>query len=64
MSFSKKEIKFDGCAFGLRSDYNDPIRKPWGVATNNGHKIHDFAKCSCPCRDKHFYHEPCAEKYT
>ena len=38
-----EKIKFDGCALGLRSDYNDPIRKPWSVATNNGHIFRAFA---------------------
>ena len=23
-----------------------------------------FAKCSCPGKDEHLYHEPCAGKYT
>ena len=57
-------IKFDGCALGLRSDYNDPTRKPWSVATNNGHMFRAFATCSCLGRDKHPYREPCAWKYT
>ena len=59
-----EKIKFEGCALGLRSDYNDPIRKPWSVATNNGHIFLAFVKYSCPGRDKHPYHEPCAGKYA
>ena len=59
-----EKIKFDGCALGLRSDSNDPIRKPWSVATNNGHIFRAFAKYTCPGKDKHPYHEPCAGKYT
>ena len=59
-----EKIKFNGCASGLRSDYNDPIRKPWSVATNNGHIFRAFAKYSCPGKDRHPYHEPCAGKYT
>ena len=43
-----EKIKFDGCALGLRSDNNDPIRKPWTVATNNGHIFRAFSKYSCP----------------
>ena len=39
-------------------------RKPWSVATNNGHIFRAFAKYSCPGKDKHPYHEPCAGKYT
>ena len=48
-----EKTKFDWCALGLRSGYNDPIRKPWGVATNNGHIFRAFAKYSCPGHDKH-----------
>ena len=48
-----EKIKFDGCALGLRSDDNDPIRKPWSVATNNGNIFRAFAKYSCPGSDKH-----------
>ena len=59
-----EKIKIDGCALGLRSDHSDPIRKPWSVATNNGHIFRAFAKYSCPGKDKHPYHEPCAGKYT
>ena len=59
-----EKIKFEGCALGLRSDYNDPIRKPWCVATNNGHIFRAFAKYPCPGKHKHPYHEPCAGKYT
>ena len=59
-----ERVKFDGCALGLRSDHNDPSRKPWSVATNNGHIFRAFAKYSCPGKDKHPYHEPCASKYT
>ena len=59
-----EKVKFDGCARGLRSDYNDPVRKPWGVATNNGHIFRAFAKYSCLGRDRHPYREPCAGKYT
>ena len=29
-----EKIKFDRCALGLRSDHNDPIRKPWSVAVS------------------------------
>ena len=29
-----EKINFDGCALGLRSDHNDPIRKPWSVAVS------------------------------
>ena len=62
--FQLEKTKFDGCALGLRSDNNHPIRKPWSVATNNGYIFRAFAKCPCPCKDKHLYHEPCAGKYT
>ena len=48
-----ENIKFDG--LGLRSDYSDPIRKPWSVATNNGHIFRAFAKYSCPGKDRHPY---------
>ena len=58
-----ENFKFDRCALGLRSVYNDPIRKPWSVATNNGHIFRAFDKYSCPGRDKHPYHEPCPGKY-
>ena len=34
------------------------------VATSSGHIFRAFAKYSCPGRDKHPYHEPCAGKYT
>ena len=59
-----EKIKFDGCALGLRSDYNDPIRKPWYVAINTGRMFRAFAEYSCSGKDKHPYHEPCAGKYT
>lgn len=59
-----EKINFDGCALRLRSDRNDPIRKPWGVATNSGHVFRAFATYLCSGRDKHPYHEPCAGKYT
>ena len=59
-----EKVKFDGCALGLRSDYNGAIKRPWSVATNNGHIFRTFSKYSCPGHDKHPYHEPCAGKYT
>ena len=59
-----EKLRFDGCALGLRSVNNDPIRKPWCVATNKGHIFRAFAKYSCPGKDKHPYHEPCAGTYT
>ena len=59
-----ENVKFDGCALGFCSDHNDPIRKPWSAATNNGHIFRAFAKYSCPGKDRHPYHEPCAGKYT
>ena len=42
-----EKIKFDGCALGRCSDYNDPIRNPWCVVTTNGHIFRAFAKYSC-----------------
>ena len=59
-----EKSKFDGCALGLRSDRNDPIRKPCSVATKNGHLFRVCAKYSRPGKDRHPYHEPCAGKCT
>ena len=58
------KIRFDGCALGLRSDHDCPIKKPWSIATNNGHIYRAFSKYSCPGSIKHPHHEPCAGKYT
>ena len=54
------KVRFDGCALGLRSDRDDPIKKPWSVAISSGHIFRD----SCPGHLKHPRHEPCAGKYT
>ena len=59
-----EKIKFDGCAPGLRSDYNDPIRKPWCVAINNGHIFRAVAEYPCPDKNKHPYVSWAIGKYT
>ena len=59
-----QKVSFDGCSLGLLSDNNDPVKKPWSVATNDGYIYRAFSAHKCPGPPAHATHQTCEGKYT
>ena len=59
-----EQVKIDGCAVGLKSVDNIPIRKPWTLKTAHEGILKSFAKRRCPGKEKHPSHQSCEGKHT
>ena len=44
---------FDGCALGMVNQDNDPLKKPWTVATNHAGVGRALSKFQCTCNRRH-----------
>ena len=44
---------FDGCALGMVNQDNDPLKKPWTVATNHAGVGKALSKFQCTCNRRH-----------
>ena len=44
---------FDGCALGMVNQDNDPLKKPWTVATNHTGVGKALSKFQCTCNRRH-----------
>ena len=44
---------FDGCALGMKNQDNDPLKKPWTVATNHPGIGKALSKFQCSCERRH-----------
>ena len=44
---------FDGCALGMVNQDNDPLKKPWTVATNHVGVGRALSKFQCTCNRRH-----------
>eukprot|EP00972_Heterocapsa_arctica_P000495 72307-Heterocapsa_arctica.AAC.1 len=49
---------------GLIDDNGVPVKKPWTIATNDGHLWRAMSVCTCPGKAGHPNHQLCAGKYT
>eukprot|EP00972_Heterocapsa_arctica_P031553 4647588-Heterocapsa_arctica.AAC.1 len=59
-----RSAQCNGCAVGLINDNGAPIKKPWTIATNDGHLWRAMSDCKCPGKAVHPNHQPCAGKYN
>ena len=44
---------FDGCALGMKNQNDDPLKKPWTVATNHSGIGKALSKFQCRCERRH-----------
>ena len=59
--FALNKVDFHGCAAGLKSSKtNQPIKKPWTVASTSPAVTKALGRFRCPGKDEHPAHEPCA----
>ena len=45
-----KEVRFDGCAVGVKDRKGNPIRKPWKLMTTSQSIVDAFSSCKCKCK--------------
>ena len=45
-----KEVRFDGCAVGVKDRKGNPIRKPWKLMTTSQSIVEAFSSCKCKCK--------------
>ena len=53
IQYDMTSYHFDGCALGMKDQWDNPLKKPWTVATNHAGIGTALSKLQCKCDQQH-----------